>query len=545
MRIRTRPSTDRTRAGDSAQHGWIKAYSRAAGPDVHEALPDPGQTAGRPDADALAARQKWHKGLCAAWFNPEQTVWYDALEQARVECLTARELPGAALNLRAVSARRADIQASALALYGSARTLWGLEFEDTTGLGPDPKSDSWERIIRFIKVAKQRLMDDPALLLEAPETRQALYEAARVLEDEKAFARTVAPLVARFSEASCKGGPAQSHEEREINAEPQTAPKTRPLVGHGEESLPESHSEVGDYSIFRTSWDECGPARSWLMPGDNEALRKLNKLDRRVMRKLAHRLQRRLLAKTLRHWDFEQEEGMLDSRRLAALAGDHPEHRIFKIEREAQVAEACVTFLVDQSGSMRGPGHFLAAQALDLAVHTLEICGIAVEVLGFTTRFGSENPVLQTWKNAGSAGGPGRLNALRHIILKDTSEPWRAARRNLGLLLRPGFGKENLDGESVLWAAKRLLARPQQNRILIVLSDGSPYDEATVRHNDSNILSDHLIAVVAALSDAPLLLTGIGTGRDVGRYYPRSATVRRDETIGDVLFSSLGEAFDT
>lgn len=203
--------------------------------------------------------------------------------------------------------------------------------------------------------------------------------------------------------------------------------------------------------------------------------------------------------------------------------------------------DACVTLLVDQSGSMRGERQRMAALAIDLAVHSLEVCRVRCEVLGFTTRFGADNPVAQAWRKAGSPSAPGRLNALRHVVFKTPSQPWRRARPQLGLLLREAFGFENVDGEALHWAARRLAHRPEPRKILVVLSDGAPYDAATAQANGREYLEHHLRAVIAELESSPIHLVAIGTGQEVGRYYRQAVTVRRPEAVAEVLFDRLGD----
>lgn len=540
------PSTRADRLVDPAiLQSWVRAYSDDDFRQGESAGVDSGLDSTRPGSDYSAALARWHRGTCVGWFSESQRPWYTALERARVECLAGQELPGVARNLRAVLVEGVDLFPSARPLYRLARTRWGLGF-DRSPLDSSHDSeadDGWARglVHKFRRLVSSRF---PARDDMSAEIEELLDEAGQCLSDEKAFAHAVYPLVVRLagsvqnsSQVHDPDEPGQDEIERhesEDDAE----------VGFGEEQQPERRSRIGDYAIFRTRWDECEMARVWHRPEDAEALRALNALDRRHVQKLAHELQRRLLVQRLRHWDFELEEGMLDSRRLAAIVGERPDHRVFKFEREARIPEACVTLLVDQSGSMRGSAHRLAAQALDVAVHTLEVCGVTIEVLGYTTAYGADNPVLDAWLAAGKPNGPGRLNALKHVVLKAAGQPWRVARRYLGLLLRPEFGHENIDGESLHWAARRLLARSERRKILMVISDGSPYDEASVQNNSPRYLTDHLSDVIDAIENNSIHLVGIGTGRDVGRYYRNTATVRRGDMIGNVLFKALGDSLD-
>lgn len=527
---------------------WISAYSGSTNaPHEDDRSAFDLQTT-RSDSDAVAAWHKWHHGLAVSWFDQAQMPWYLALEHARVECQAGADLPGIASNLRALGPQGWNIAPEASRLYRFARVSWGLDFHESPAVltkEPLPDVSKGRGLLRSLRhLIGIESYEEP----ESRWLRETLGAAGRFLDDEKSFARAVYPLVCRMggSAASTKQNDERcqqdAHQTNAADDEHATEPEEE--VGYGPEQAPECHSKVGQYAIFRTAWDQCLPARVWHQSEDTEALKGLNALNRRKVRKLAHELQRHLLAKRMRRWNFELEEGMLDSRKLASLVGDQPDHRVFKCETESQVPEACVTLLVDQSGSMRGAAHLLAAQALDVAVHTLEVCGVAVEVLGYTTSHGADNPVVDVWREGGSPDQPGRLNALRHIVFKDAGQPWRFARRHLGLLLRPGFGRENIDGESVLWAARRLLARREQRKVLMVLSDGSPYDEATVQNNASGILENHLRDVTGAVQRSPINLIGIGTGREVSRFYQNAVTVRQEEKIGDVLFGALGDCLD-
>ncbi len=531
-RLRTVTSPPTKSVADQAiLQSWIRAYS-----DSQYNTADFDDPRTRSASDSQAAWLKWHRGLAESWFSPAERPWYMALERARVECWAGRELPGVARNLRGVPVEDVALIPAAKSIYVRARNLWGLGFDDAEKSGNvnDGKFLTKLRALAFVR----RQPDS-----QSKDVKAALAAAEQYLDDELEFAQAVRPLITWLSAATeVEAAPdlacVQSEPPEQGDAEDEAE------VGYGAEQLPERYSRVGDYAIFRTAWDQCELARVWHRSEDEQALRALKALDRRKVQKLAHQLQRRLLAQRLRHWDFELEDGVLDSRRLATLVGEHPNHRVFKGEREARVPEACVSLLVDQSGSMRGSSHLLAAQAIDFAVHTLEVCGVAVEVLGYTTCFGADNPVVKAWKKLGAPGRPGRLNALRHIVFKPAGQPWRVARRYLGLLLRSEFGCENIDGESLYWATRRLLARQERRKILIVMSDGSPYDEATISANDSQILSDHLSQVVRAVEQSPVYLVGIGMGREVGRFYSRATTVRRGDMIGEVLFRTLGDSLD-
>ena len=525
------PST-KSVADQAILQSWIRAYS-----DSKHNTTDFDDPRTRSASDSQAAWLKWHRGSAESWFSPAERPWYMALERARVECRAGRELPGVACNLRAIPAEKVALSPASRDVYVLARNLWGLGFNDR-------EQDGNSNDGRFLKRLRTLIFGWQQPRLQSENVKTVLVQAGHYLDDELDFARVVHPLVNWLSVVYEVEGAQDPVCAQAESPEQGDDAEDEAEVGYGAEQLPERYSRFGDYAIFRTAWDQCELARVWHRSEDEQALRALKALDRRKVQKLAHQLQRRLLAQRLRHWDFELEDGVLDSRRLATLVGEHPNHPVFKCEREARVPEACVSLLVDQSGSMRGSSHLLAAQAIDFAVHTLEVCGVAVEVLGYTTCFGADNPVVKAWKKLGAPGRPGRLNALRHIVFKPAGQPWRVARRYLGLLLRSEFGCENIDGESLYWATRRLLARQERRKILIVLSDGSPYDEATISANDSQILSDHLSQVVRAVEQSPVYLVGIGMGREVGRFYSRATTVRRGDMIGEVLFRTLGDSLD-
>jgi cobaltochelatase CobT len=306
----------------------------------------------------------------------------------------------------------------------------------------------------------------------------------------------------------------------------------------------EQSSDTGDddtYRAYSTQWDEERPARHFCTPEDLTTLQGLDPADQARIRRLALQLQRQLLSARQRHWQFDQDSGRLDSRRLARLLMPGAPPRIFREEQVSPVPEACVTLLVDQSGSMRGRPQQIAVQAIDLAVQTLEACRISCEVLGYTTVDGEDNPVVRSWRAHGQPKRPGRLNALRQLIYKSASDPWRRARPSLGLMLRADFGRENLDGEALDWAARRLAARPEPRKILLVLSDASPYDAATVAVHGRGYLETHLRQVIADIDASAIQLVAIGTSHRVGYYYRKAVVLHRHDTVADTLFAQLGE----
>ena len=264
-----------------------------------------------------------------------------------------------------------------------------------------------------------------------------------------------------------------------------------------------------------------------------------------VVTRLANRLQRRLMAQQNRSWDFDQEEGMLDAARLTRVVVS-PGHALsYKIERDTEFKDTVVTLLIDNSGSMRGRPISIAAISADILARTLERCGVKTEILGFTTRAWKGGQSREAWLADGRPANPGRLNDLRHILYKKADEPWRRARRNLGLMMREGLLKENIDGEALLWAHTRLLARPEDRRILMVISDGAPVDDSTLSVNQAGYLEGHLRKVIGWIEkQSPVQLAAIGIGHDVTRYYKRSVTIMDVEQLGGTIIEQLAGLFE-
>jgi cobaltochelatase CobT len=251
------------------------------------------------------------------------------------------------------------------------------------------------------------------------------------------------------------------------------------------------------------------------------------------------------MAQQLRSWDFDQEEGILDAARLARIVIDPTRSLTYKIERDTEFRDTVVTLLIDNSGSMRGRPISIAAISADIMARTLERCGVKTEILGFTTRAWKGGQSREDWLAAGRPPMPGRLNDLRHIIYKKADEPWRRARRNLGLMMREGLLKENIDGEALLWAHARLIARPEERRILMVISDGAPVDDSTLSVNSGTYLERHLRQVIDWIENrSPVQLVAIGIGHDVTRYYRRAVTIMDAEQLGGTMVEQLAGLFD-
>jgi cobaltochelatase CobT len=268
-----------------------------------------------------------------------------------------------------------------------------------------------------------------------------------------------------------------------------------------------------------------------------------------IVARLANRLQRRLMAQQNRSWDFDLEEGYLDPARLTRVVIDDMKGTFsplsFKREKDTSFRDTVVTLLLDNSGSMRGRPITVAATCADILARTLERCGVKVEILGFTTKQWKGGQARESWLQGGKPPQPGRLNDLRHIIYKAADAPWRRSRKNLGLMMREGLLKENIDGEALDWAHKRLLGRSEQRKILMMISDGAPVDDSTLSVNPGNYLERHLRAVIESIETrSPVEVIAIGIGHDVTRYYRRAVTIVDAEELGGVMTEKLAELFD-
>ncbi len=325
--------------------------------------------------------------------------------------------------------------------------------------------------------------------------------------------------------------------ESETAAEP-WRPRNRPNEPRGP-----------DYRPFTMRFDETIAAEDLCEPEELDRLR--GYLDKQlshlqgVVARLANRLQRRLMAQQNRAWEFDLEEGLLDPSRLPRIIID-PMHALsFKHEKDTNFRDTVVTLLLDNSGSMRGRPITVAATCADILARTLERCGVKVEILGFTTRAWKGGQSRESWLAAGKPANPGRLNDLRHIIYKSADAPWRRARKNLGLMMREGLLKENIDGEALDWAHKRLLARTEQRKILMMISDGAPVDDSTLSVNPGNYLERHLRWIIEEIETrSPVELIAIGIGHDVTRYYRRAVTIVDAEELGGAMTEKLAELFE-
>src|SRR6185503_12612436 len=513
---------------------------------------------------------------------------FEAAERARVEALGANRMPGMARNLTAriedqySHGRFAQVKTRADAPLEDAVAL--MIRERLTGL-PPPEStkalvDVWRPAIeqRAAKVLKRldslaedqesfgRLMRDLLRALDlTEESVQADRDENENDEDDKDEGSDDTTESAEDGE---DGATDQTGEEGNVDGELSETQETSETAGAEdlEDMLNEleqietpepwrpnlsvlDNPEAFGYKVFTREFDEEIAADQLSSPEELERLRayldrELRALSSAVAR-LANRLQRRLLAQQNRAWDFDLEEGTLDASRLPRVIID-PMHALsFKRERDTEFRDTVVTLLLDNSGSMRGRPIMVAACCADILARTLERCGVKVEILGFTTRAWKGGQAREQWLAAGKPQGPGRLNDLRHIIYKTADSPWRRAKRSLALMMREGLLKENIDGEALAWAHRRLLARPEQRRILMMISDGAPVDDSTLSVNTGNYLEMHLRQVIEEIETrSPVELIAIGIGHDVTRYYRRAVTITDPAELAGAMTDKLVELFE-
>ena len=541
-------------------------------------------------ADSFALKLRHHDPTVhaarAPAGGPARAV-YDAAEQARVEALGARRMSGVAKNLAAA------LEEQFRGRGGNPESLAQEAME--TPVADVVRLLVRERLTGAAAPAAMRPLIElwrPAVEEKAGAELRALVER---IEDQEDYARTARRLIASLEiwEEEADPAPDQATADENENAD-QTSGEdegaregTEALgeegEGEGEASeqeaaadsaADENHPDAGSedepggakrpwwpddfpanapegprYRSYTTEFDEVVEAGDLCEPQELAQLR--GHLDQQmqslqsVVARLANRLQRRLLAKQTRAWQFDLDEGLLDSGRLARVVANPLHPLSFKIEKETEFRDTVVTLLIDNSGSMRGRPISVAAMCADILGRTLERCGVAVEVLGFTTRAWKGGRSRERWVAEGKPADPGRLNDTRHIIYKAASAPWRRSRKNLGLMMREGLLKENIDGEALLWAHQRLLAQPHERRILMVISDGAPVDDSTLSVNKGNYLDRHLSEVIRWIeARSPVQLIAIGIGHDVGRYYGRAVTIVDVEQLGGAMVEQLANLFD-
>jgi cobaltochelatase CobT len=363
-------------------------------------------------------------------------------------------------------------------------------------------------------------------------------------------------------EEDAEASPERSQEQQQDAAQAQVQMDDTDMEEADEQELPEGeapfeppppapHSEADPaYTVFTTEYDEEIEAQDLAEPQELERLRayldqQLEPLKGAVSR-LANKLQRRLQAQQNRSWEFDLEEGILDAGRLARVVANPTTPLSFKIEKDTEFRDTVVTLLLDNSGSMRGRPISIAAICADVLARTLERCGVKVEILGFTTRAWKGGRAREDWLAQGRPQQPGRLNDLRHIVYKPADAPWRRVRDNLGLMMKEGLLKENIDGEALEWAHRRMLYRPEARKILMVISDGAPVDDSTLSVNPANYLEKHLRDVIAMVERRRAVeLLAIGIGHDVTRYYQRAVTITDAEQLAGAITEQLASLFDS
>jgi cobaltochelatase CobT len=541
-------------------------------------------------ADSVALRLRHHDARLHARVAPmdaEARAVFDALETARVEALGARAMGGVRENLAnltdarvrsdaIVRARNAEEVplATAVALIARERlsgdappkaALPGLKLvsswiEEKAGVELDALSMTLDDQAAFAKLSR-RLLEDLELAAAEEPADEEPDEGGDEAEGEEGGSEDTAE---QGDEGTPGGGDVEMRGEEVEDQTAEQGSTDEMEVGDEEASAGDDLSESifaspgrrnwdltpqTDYKAFTTRFDEIVEAEDLC---DEEELGRLRAyLDQQmgglqnVVTRLANRLQRRLLAQQARSWDFDQEEGLLDAARLARVVVN-PRHALsFKIERDTEFKDTVVSLLIDNSGSMRGRPIAIAAICGDILARTLERCGVSTEILGFTTRGWKGGQSREAWLSAGRPPNPGRLNDLRHIIYKRADEPYRHARRHLGLMMREGLLKENIDGEALLWAHNRLIARPEERRILMVISDGAPVDDSTASANGGSYLERHLRQVIDWIEKrSPVELIAIGIGHDVTRYYSRAVTIMDADQLAGAMVEQLARLFD-
>ncbi len=563
-------------------------------------LPDPGERPSyqtlrvvRGHADALALAKACHDPKIHRFLRPSggeaQTI-FEAVERVRVEAIGARRMSGVARNLQA---------------KWQDRYRHG-EFDRFTTTEDAPLSEALSLILReHLLNAKTPKRVRPMVEAWRPFVTEhgagLLANLDEQLEDQERFGRTIRTLLTHMdlldeeldgdemaTDDAEEERPQQADEDRQNEENPEdpsdgdqqqegeaqsgegeegeeTTPPDMPDLDapgmempgdlHLPDSPPPSNQSVLDvpeafgYRAFTSRHDEVINAPDLCEPVELERLRSF--LDKQlanssqVISRLANRLQRRLMAQQNRHWEFDLEEGVLDTARLTRLITDPLSPLSFKVESDTEFRDTVVTLLIDNSGSMRGRPILVAACSADILARTLERCGVKVEILGFTTRAWKGGHAREDWIKAGKPHDPGRLNDLRHIVYKSADNPWRRSRRNLGLMMREGILKENIDGEALAWAHSRLLGRPEQRRILMMISDGAPVDDSTLSVNAGGYLESHLRHVIDEIETrSPVQLLAIGIGHDVTRYYRRAVTISDVEELAGAMTDKLAELFE-
>lgn len=542
--------------------------------------------------DSMALRKAWHDNSIHTQFAPPESqarAIFDALEQTRVETIGTLAMEGIAQNLDVMLAdkyQRAHYQKISSQSEAPIQEAIALLLREKTTKRPPPKEagpvlELWRQEIEqkaatelneltyhihnqhaFARIVRQMLVT-LKMATQLEETSDN--------ENNKKLKNSCEPQNQTEEESKNKKH-AQSKEKAttEQESDVQDKGKTQATQSHDSDKAEEEQERnpwqgksnqskrfladseqmerLGNYKVFTRQFDEVLEATDFCSESELDHLRhyldkQINHLQN-IVGRLANRLQRRLMAQQNRNWNFDLEEGYLDTARLPRLIIDPTQPLSFKIESNTQFRDTVVSLLIDNSGSMRGRPITVAASCADILAQTLERCGVKAEILGFTTKTWKGGKSREQWLSQNKPHNPGRLNDLCHIIYKSADTPWRRARRNLGLMMQEGLLKENIDGEALIWAHQRLLSRREQRRILMVISDGAPVDDSTLSVNSSNYLERHLRAVIQEIqTHSPIELIAIGIGHDVTRYYQRAVTIMNAEELANAITKQLETLF--
>ncbi len=594
---RATTATARTLAGDDEAEVVFSAdtpglaQKRIRLPHPARGLPEADRALIRGAADAAGLRLRFHDAKLFRAHRPASGLAqqiYEALEQARCEALGTEALPGVGRNIAAVLDERCRRQGygqaesraqvplhdamrflahealSGQKLQGAALRaagIWRGWVEEKIGphLGGLPRLlDNQEKFASEARrLLRQMQLDFPGMPeneeddgATAPQAADSPQQGGDDEAGDDGGAQTRKQAAGESMKDAEGGVTAGEGQEQDSPDMGETSAAREDFDGGDDDArAAEGGAALTVYAPYTTAFDEVVGAETLCPPEELQRLRAQLDAQLRhyqgVVARLANRLQRRLLAQQARSFDFDQEEGLLDAARLSRVVVDPSAPLSFKVERETEFRDTVVSLLIDNSGSMRGRPITLAAITADILARTLERCGVKVEILGFTTRAWKGGKSREAWLRAGKPPSPGRLNDLRHVIYKGAETPWRRARRNLGLMLREGLLKENIDGEALLWAWRRLLARREDRRILMVISDGAPVDDATLSVNPGSYLEDHLRQVIGGIeADGGIELAAIGIGHDVRRYYARAVTITDAEQLGGTVMGQLAELFE-
>ena len=532
--------------------------------------------------DAYALRRAYHEDKIHDKYRPQSAdaaAIFEAAEQARVEAIGALAMKGVAQNLSAGVEARVNQRSLA-----KARTRAEAPIADIVGLlvrekltGEPPPENAKNAVDLWRPFIEEKAAKDFARLGDVLRDQKAFAKLTRTILKDLNFSEDNAADAEDNSDDSGEGDPeSQEGGDSEESSEQAEAELSDAEGEEGDESTTEMRTEQSEemsdaqepeegtrpwrpelpfsdqdrwgYHIHTTQFDEIIEAPDLC---DAEELTRLrNFLDQQlqamqgVVSRLANKLQRLLMAQQNRSWEFDLEEGLLDTSRLTRIIMDPMYPLSFKYEKDMTFRDTVVTLLLDNSGSMRGRPIMVAAMCADILARTLERCAVKTEILGFTTRAWKGGQSREKWIADGKPPHPGRLNDLRHIVYKAADEPWRRARKNLGLMMREGLLKENIDGEALMWAHNRIVSRPEQRKILMVISDGAPVDDSTLSVNAGNYLERHLRHVIDDIEGkSDVELTAIGIGHDVTRYYRRAVTIVDAEQLGGAMTEQLISLF--